>query len=56
MRNLSKRTALYATAARVRIKHGENNPAVMGATTVGVSPTFLSTGTTTGFGPRSATG
>ena len=54
--NLSKRTALYATAARIRIKHGENNPAIVGATTGG-APTFLSTGAgTTGFAPRSAYG
>jgi len=54
--NLSKRTALYATAARIRIKNGENNPAIMGATTGG-SPTFLSTGAgTVGYAPRTATG
>lgn len=54
--NLSKRTLLYATAARIRIKDGQNNPAVMGATTGG-SPTFLATGAgTTGFAPRTATG
>ncbi|MDR6858755.1 porin [Variovorax guangxiensis] len=54
--NLSKRTALYATAARIRIKNGENNPAIMGATTGG-SPTYLSTGAgVSGFAPRSATG
>jgi predicted porin len=49
--NLSKRTALYATAARIRIKNGQNNP-VMAATTGG-SPAYLSTG---GIAPRSATG
>lgn len=54
--NLSKRTALYATAARIRIKDGQNNPAIMGVTTGG-APTFLSTGAgTTGYAPRSATG
>ncbi|MDR6536412.1 porin [Variovorax soli] len=53
--NLSKRTALYATLARIRIRNGQNNPAVMGATTGG-SPAYLSTGTSSGFAPRSATG
>ena len=54
--NLSKRTALYATVARIRIKDGQNNPVIMGATTGG-SPAFLSTGAgTTGFAPRTATG
>ena len=53
--NLSKRTALYATVARIRINNGQNNPAVMGATTGG-SPAYLSTGTSSGFAPRSATG
>ena len=53
--NLSKRTALYATVARIRISNGQNNPAVMGATTGG-SPAYLSTGTSSGFAPRSATG
>ena len=28
--NLSKRTALYATVARARIKNGQNNPAIAG--------------------------
>jgi predicted porin len=57
--NLSKRTALYATAARIRIKDGQNNPAIMGATTgiSGGSAAFLSTGGgVSGFAPRSATG
>lgn len=53
--NLSKRTALYATAARIRIKDGQNNPAIIGAVTGG-GP-YLSTGTgTSGLAPRSATG
>jgi predicted porin len=53
--NLSKRTALYATAARIRIKDGQNNPAIMGAVTGGV--TYLSTGAgTSGFAPRRSTG
>ncbi|WP_026284040.1 porin [Variovorax paradoxus] len=54
--NLSKRTALYATAARIRVKNGENNPAIMGATALG-SAQYLSTGNgTAGYRPRSATG
>lgn len=53
--NLSKRTALYATAARIRIKNGQNNPAIMGAVTGGV--TYLTTGAgISGFAPRSSTG
>ena len=52
---LSKRTALYATAARIRIEDGQNNPAIMGAVTGGV--TYLSTGAgTSGLAPRSSTG
>jgi predicted porin len=54
--NLSKRTALYATAARVRVKDGQNNPAIMGAT-LGGSATYLSTGAgTSGYAPSKATG
>ncbi|CAN7731395.1 porin [Variovorax sp. LjRoot290] len=53
--NLSKRTALYATVARIRIKDGQNNPAIMGAVTGGV--TYLSTGAgASGLAPRSSTG
>lgn len=53
--NLSKRTALYATVARARIKNGQNNPAIMGAALGG--PAFLSTGSgVAGLAPRSATG
>jgi predicted porin len=50
--NLSKRTALYATAARIRIKDGQNNPVIMGATTGG-APTYFTSGT---YAPRTATG
>jgi len=54
--NLSKRTALYATAARIRVKDGQNNAAIMGATTGG-SPAYLSTGAgVSGFAPGKATG
>ena len=53
--NLSKRTALYATVARARIKNGQNNPAIMGVALGG--PAFLSTGSgVAGLAPRSATG
>jgi predicted porin len=53
--NLSKRTALYATVARIRIKDGQNNPAVMGAVTGGGA--YLSTGAgTSGLAPRGSTG
>jgi len=54
--NLSRRTALYATAARIRVKDGQNNPAIMGAITGG-SPSYLSTGAgTSGYAPSKATG
>jgi predicted porin len=53
--NLSKRTALYATVARARIKNGQNNPAIMAVGLGG--PAFLSTGSgVAGLAPRSATG
>jgi predicted porin len=58
--NLSKRTALYATVARINISNGRNNPAVMGVTPLVLSvpaifpqPTYVSTG---GLQPRSALG
>ncbi|HZF86118.1 MAG TPA: porin [Burkholderiaceae bacterium] len=58
--NLSKRTALYATVARIRIKGGENDGAMAASTSGSVTglpsqttPTYLSTGN---FAPRSATG
>ncbi len=50
--NLSKRTALYATVARVNVKDGHNNPSVMGVTTAVVSnpaiipqPTYINSAT-----------
>lgn len=53
--NLSKRTALYATAARARVKNGQNSPAILGVKLGG--PAYLSTGAgTVGFAPRTATG
>lgn len=42
--NLSKRTALYASVSRIRIKEGWNNPGVMGAITGG-SVSYLTGGT-----------
>jgi predicted porin len=58
--NLSKRTALYATVAHIRIKEGRNNPGVMGVTPLVLSipailpqPGYVSTG---GFEPRRAIG
>ncbi|VTU38279.1 porin [Variovorax sp. PBL-E5] len=58
--NLSKRTALYATVARINIKDGRNNPSVMGVTPLVLSnpaifpqPAFLST---PGWQPHSAMG
>jgi len=51
--NLSKRTALYATLARIRIKDGQNNPAVFNRVTTGGAPAYLATG---GWAPRTATG
>lgn len=58
--NLSKRTALYASVARISIRDGHNNPTVMGVTPLVVSlpaifpqPGFTNTG---GFQPRSSMG
>ncbi|MEJ8851296.1 porin [Variovorax rhizosphaerae] len=54
--NLSKRTAFYATVAKVQIKDGQNNPVVMGSTTGG-GLTYLSTGAgVQGYAPRSSMG
>lgn len=52
--NLSRRTMLYAAVARIRIRDGQNNPAVIG---VGVGPAgtgaYAPAG---GYAPRSAVG
>ncbi len=56
--NLSKRTALYATASRTRIKDGQNNPSIL-AVTSGAGPAFApqtGAGAAPGFFPRTATG
>ncbi|WP_198088408.1 porin [Variovorax sp. E3] len=54
--NLSKRTALYVTGARIRIKNGQTNPAIIGAVTGGTS-SYVSTGNgVSGYAPRSSTG
>lgn len=54
--NLSKRTALYGTVARINVSDGQNNPIIMGATT-GASLTYLSTGDgTAGWAPKKSTG
>ncbi|MDM0055866.1 porin [Variovorax fucosicus] len=54
--NLSKRTALYATVARIRVKDGQNNPAIMGAI-AGAAATYASTGAgTSGYAPSRSTG
>jgi len=55
--NLSKRTALYASVSRIRIKDGWNNPGVMGAITGG-SAAYLTGGTAqaAGWAPRSSMG
>ncbi|MEJ7687058.1 MAG: porin [Variovorax sp.] len=56
--NLSKRTALYATVARIRISDGQNNPAVMGIVPgAGGSPSYSTSIAGVGsFAPKSATG
>jgi predicted porin len=58
--NLSKRTALYASVARIHIANGRNNPSVMGVTPLVLSlpaifpqPAYATTG---GMQPRSALG
>ncbi|MDM0116246.1 porin [Variovorax sp. J22R133] len=54
--NLSKRTLLYATAAKVQIKNGQNSPAIMGATTGG-GLTYVSNGAgVRGYAPASSIG
>jgi len=54
--NLSKRTAIYATAAYIRVKDGQNNPAIMGAATGGTAG-YLSTGNgVSGYAPSSSKG
>ncbi|MDM0022244.1 porin [Variovorax saccharolyticus] len=55
--NLSKRTNLYATAAKVEVKDGQNNPAIMGALAGSSGLTYLSTGAgVQGYAPHSSTG
>ncbi|WP_447777802.1 porin [Variovorax boronicumulans] len=58
--HLSKRTALYASVARIRIRDGHNNPTVMGVTPLVLSlpaifpqASYTNTG---GFQPRGAMG
>jgi predicted porin len=54
--NFSKRTAVYATAAYIRVKGGQNNPPIMGSTTGGTAG-YLSTGNgVSGYAPGSSTG
>ncbi|MEJ8822728.1 hypothetical protein WKW80_11895 [Variovorax humicola] len=54
--NLSKRTAIYATAAYIRVKDGQNNPAIMGAA-IGGTAGYLSTGNgVSGYAPSSSKG
>lgn len=58
--HLSKRTAFYATVARIEVGNGRNNTAVMGVTPLVVSnPTILPQpyyATTDGMQPKGATG
>lgn len=54
--NLSKRTALYATVARIRIRNGQNNPAIMAASTGGTAGYLSSGAGSSGYAPRSAIG
>lgn len=58
--NLSKRTALYASVARIGIRNGHNNPTVMGVTPLVLSlpailpqPAYVSTN---GMEPRRSIG
>ncbi|MEJ8850361.1 porin [Variovorax rhizosphaerae] len=53
--NLSKRTALYASVAHVRVKDGQNNPAIMGVYAGGLANVAGGTATS-GIAPRSARG
>ncbi|MDM0018999.1 porin [Variovorax saccharolyticus] len=53
--NLSKRTALYATVAHVRVKDGQNNPAIMGVAAGSLA--YITAGAAaTGLAPKSSTG
>jgi len=58
--NLSKRTALYASVARIRIRNGHNNPTVMGVTPLVLSlPAILPQAayvSTNGMEPRRSIG
>lgn len=59
--HLSKRSALYATVVRIRVRNGHNNPRILGATTsdgARGSPAYVVGGTpeTSGFAPVSAMG
>ncbi|MEJ8859858.1 porin [Variovorax robiniae] len=53
--NLSKRTALYATVAQVRVSNGQNNPAIMGIYAGGLANVAGGTASS-GIAPRSARG
>jgi predicted porin len=54
--NLSKRTALYTTVSRTRIKDGQNNPGIMGAGSGGGEAAgYLATSGAAGYAPRSNT-
>lgn len=54
--NLSKRTMLFATIAKIKIDDGQNNPAVMGAVTGG-GLSYISTGAgVRGYAPSSSMG
>ncbi|MDQ7971240.1 MAG: porin [Rhodocyclaceae bacterium] len=53
--NLSKRTALYATVARISLKDAQNN-GVIAATTTGGSPTFGTSFNGGVYVPKTATG
>jgi len=52
--NLSKRTALYATAARIQITNGQVNPVM--AASAGGAATYFTSGNAVGFAPRRAMG
>lgn len=53
--NLSKRTALYATVAHVRIQDGQNSPTIMGVAAGSLAYLIAGSGSS-GLAPRSSTG
>ena len=56
--NFSRRTLIYATAAYIKVRNGQNNSFVMGVPSGSTIPTYVTTGTPTasGYAPSSSIG